>query len=118
VRIELSPSSLGPIVTDQDGHTLYAFTRDKNGSSSCAAQCIATWPALTSDKDVTTGPGVDKGLLSATTVTDGPSQVVYHDWPLYYYVGDQGPGDVDGQGVDGEWFVLDAAGKLVKAASG
>ena len=40
---------------------------------------------------------------------------MYNNWPLYYYVGDVGPGDVDGQGVDGVWFVVGADGKLIKA---
>jgi predicted lipoprotein with Yx(FWY)xxD motif len=114
VRVEVAQSSLGPILTDQNGRTLYAFTNDKNGTSSCTGQCIATWPALISKQPATAGAGTDKSLLSQTTRAEGTAQATYGAWPLYYYVGDVGPGDVDGQGVDGVWFVVGADGKLIK----
>jgi predicted lipoprotein with Yx(FWY)xxD motif len=114
VRVEIAQSSLGPILTDQNGRTLYAFTNDKGGTSSCTGQCIATWPALTSRQAVTVGTGADTALLSRTDRTEGTVQATYGAWPLYYYVGDVGPGDVDGQGVDGAWFVVGADGKLIK----
>lgn len=118
VKVEIAQSSLGPILTDQNGRTLYAFTKDKDGTSSCTGQCIATWPALTSRKPFIAGTGTDKALLSQTDRTEGTTQATYGAWPLYYYVGDVEPGDVDGQGVDGVWFVVGADGKLIKTASG
>jgi predicted lipoprotein with Yx(FWY)xxD motif len=112
--VKVSTSSLGSILTDQSGRTLYAFTNDKGGTSSCTAGCIATWPALASKKKVTAAAGVNPALLKETKRAEGTSQATYGDWPLYYYVGDMGPGDVDGQGVDGVWFVVGADGKLIK----
>jgi predicted lipoprotein with Yx(FWY)xxD motif len=116
-RVEITQSSLGPILTDQDGRTLYAFTQDKSGISACTGECIATWPALISRQAVAAGPGADKALLAQTTRAEGTAQATYGEWPLYYYVGDVGPGDVDGQGVDGVWFVVGADGKLIKTTS-
>ena len=112
--IEVEQSSLGPILADRDGRTLYAFVNDKGGTSTCTDQCIATWPALVSRQSIAAGTGVDSKLLSHTTRTEGTDQATYNEWPLYYYVGDVGPGDVDGQGVDGVWFVVGADGKLIK----
>jgi predicted lipoprotein with Yx(FWY)xxD motif len=100
------PVQPGSILTDQDGRTLYAFFNDKNGTSSCADQCVATWPALVSRQAVAADAGIDHKLLSQTTRAEGTVQATYGNWPLYYYVGDQGPGDIDGQGVDGVWFVI------------
>jgi predicted lipoprotein with Yx(FWY)xxD motif len=117
VSVKVGESSLGSILTDQNGRTLYAFTDDKSGTSSCTAGCIATWPALVSRQSITTGAGVDKTLLSQTTRAEGATQATYGNWPLYYYVGDMGPGDVDGQGVGGAWFVVGADGKLIKTGS-
>jgi predicted lipoprotein with Yx(FWY)xxD motif len=114
VRVEVAQSSLGPILTDQNGRTLYAFVNDKNGTSTCTGDCIATWPALASRQTPTAGTGADRALLSQTTRAEGTAQATYGNWPLYYYVGDVGPGDVDGQGVDGTWFVVGGDGKLVK----
>jgi predicted lipoprotein with Yx(FWY)xxD motif len=112
--IKISTSSLGDILTDQSGRTLYAFTNDKGGTSSCTGQCIATWPALASKNKVTAAAGANPALLKETKRAEGTSQATYGVWPLYYYAGDMGPGDVDGQGVDGVWFVVGADGKLIK----
>ncbi|MDN3354781.1 hypothetical protein [Actinomadura sp. DC4] len=112
--VKISKSSLGDILTDQSGRTLYAFTNDKGGTSSCSGQCIATWPALISKDKVTAAAGANPALLKATQRAEGTSQATYGVWPLYYYAGDMGPGDVDGEGVDGVWFAVGADGKLVK----
>jgi predicted lipoprotein with Yx(FWY)xxD motif len=112
--IKISNSSLGPLLTDEKGQTLYAFTNDKGGTSRCTAQCIATWPALVSRQPVTAGAGANQPLLSETKRAEGTVQATYGQWPLYYYAGDLAPGDVDGQGVDGVWFAVGTDGKLIK----
>lgn len=114
IGVKIGQSSLGPIVTDQTGRTLYAFVPDHAGASTCDAGCTASWPALTSDKTFTAGEGTDQKLLSETKRTEGTEQATYGSWPLYYYVGDQGPGDIGGQNVDGLWYVVGADGKLIK----
>jgi predicted lipoprotein with Yx(FWY)xxD motif len=111
VEVKIAQSDLGPILVDQSGRTLYAFTKDENKSSACDADCIAVWPALTAQSEVDVKAGADANLVSQI---EESSQAVYGKWPLYYYVGDQVPGDVNGQGVDDEWFAIAADGKLVK----
>src|SRR5579859_1490394 len=91
VTVKVSDSSLGPILTDQNGRTLYAFTHDKGATSTCTAGCIATWPALISRDPAGVGSGAQAALLSQTTRAEGTSQATYNNWPLYYYVGDQAP---------------------------
>jgi predicted lipoprotein with Yx(FWY)xxD motif len=114
VTIKISESRYGGILTDQGGRTLYGFLPDKNGASACRADCVATWPPLTSRSPVTAASGAASALLGKTVRTEGTVQATYGDWPLYYYAGDTQPGDVDGQGVNGIWFVIGANGKLVK----
>ncbi|MER6999870.1 hypothetical protein [Streptomyces sp. NPDC000410] len=116
--VKIADSPLGKILVDDSGRTLYGFTKDKPGASAsaCDADCIAVWPALTSAKDVTAGSGTDAALLKETKLGEGAEQATYGDWPLYYYVGDATPGDVNGQGLDGEWFVIATDGKLIKKA--
>ena len=114
VAVKVSDSSLGPILTDQDGRTLYAFTLDKGGSSTCTGTCIATWPALVSKSPVQADSGAQATLISQTKRSEGVTQATYNQWPLYYYVGDVAPGDVDGQGSGGVWFVVGSDGKLIK----
>jgi predicted lipoprotein with Yx(FWY)xxD motif len=117
VTVKVSDSSLGPILTDQNGRTLYAFTHDKGATSTCTAGCIATWPALISRGPAGVGSGAQASLLSQTTRAEGTTQATYNSWPLYYYVGDQAPGDVDGEGSGGVWFAVGSDGKLIKPSS-
>ena len=37
-------------------------------------------------------------------------------WPLYTFSGDAAPGDVNGQGSGGSWFVVGQDGKLIKGS--
>lgn len=114
VTVRTAETDLGTILVDDKGRTLYGFTKDKPGQATCDADCIAVWPALISATDVKAGPGTEAALLKETKLGAGAEQAVYGDWPLYYYVGDVTPGDVNGQGLDGEWFVIAADGKLIK----
>ncbi|HVQ89574.1 MAG TPA: hypothetical protein VMU51_00940 [Mycobacteriales bacterium] len=117
VMLKMSPSTHGDILTDQDGRVVYAFEPDKQqGTSNCAGACLATWPALTSRSKVTAGPGVSTNLLGSAARAEGATQATYNDWPLYFYAGDVAPGDTDGQGTNGIWWVLDKDGKLVRTS--
>jgi predicted lipoprotein with Yx(FWY)xxD motif len=114
--VKATRTGLGTILTDAHGRTLYAFTKDKDGASSCAGPCIATWPALISASAPEAGEGVTSALLGTTDRAEGTVQATYQEWPLYYYVGDIQAGDTTGQGLNGVWFVVNAAdGTLVKA---
>ncbi|WP_412075234.1 hypothetical protein ACLF6K_04390 [Streptomyces xanthophaeus] len=115
VSVQVADSALGPILVDGAGRTLYAFTKDQQGTGNCDAECVAVWPALLTP-EVSAGSGTEAKLLGRTQLTEGAVQAKYGDWPLYYYVGDAVAGDVTGQGLDGEWFAIGADGKLVKAA--
>lgn len=112
--VTTAESDLGSILVDSNGRTLYAFTKDKPGTATCDADCIAVWPAFTSAAELTATGAADPALLGETRLGEGADQAVYGDWPLYYYVGDVLPGDVNGQGLDGEWFAVAADGTLVK----
>ena len=106
--VTVADSSLGSVLVDGEGNTLYLFTPDGQGSSVCYDQCATAWPPLSAD--AVAGDGVDAGLLGSAPRTDGPDQATYNGWPLYYFVNDAAPGDVNGQGVNDVWYVLDAAG--------
>jgi predicted lipoprotein with Yx(FWY)xxD motif len=111
-------SSLGQTLVDAEGRTLYAFTKDKAGKSSCYGDCEATWPALTVQGSPSAGNGVAASLLATTDRKDGSAQVTYKGMPLYHFSGDQQPGDANGQGVGGVWFAVTPDGSLVGAGGG
>jgi predicted lipoprotein with Yx(FWY)xxD motif len=108
-------SSLGTILVDGKGMTLYLFTKDTQGSgkSTCEAGCLAAWPPLLGTP--TAGTGTDKALLGTLTRTDGTTQVTYNGWPLYYWAQDSAPGQTTGQGVQNVWWVVSPAGAAIGA---
>jgi predicted lipoprotein with Yx(FWY)xxD motif len=112
--VQVADTSLGEVLVDQAGMTLYLFTKDTPGQpSTCVDKCLAAWPALT-EASPKAGTGVDASKLSTIARTDGTAQVAYAGWPLYYYAEDVKPGDVTGQDVNKVWFVLDASGNAIK----
>ncbi len=112
--VELATGELGSYLVDGDGNTLYVFLDDGQGTSACYEACAATWPPFTGE--VTAGVGVEAALLGTEARTDGTDQVTYAGWPLYYYSGDQSPGDVNGHGRGSSWFVVDVAGNPIGQA--
>ncbi len=100
-----SDSSLGPILTDAQGRTLYMYTKDDLGISNCYDQCAVNWPPLTTNADPVT-PSSLQGMLGTTQRSDGAWQITYNGMPLYYWIRDQKAGDTTGQNVGGVWFVV------------
>jgi predicted lipoprotein with Yx(FWY)xxD motif len=104
----------GEFLVDQNGLSLYLYTPDARGDSTCYHGCAQTWPPfLTDTADVTAGDAVDASLIGTTKRTDGTTQVTYNKWPLYYYSGDQAAGDVSGQGLQSIWFLVTPGGDAV-----
>ena len=111
--VAVASSSLGQILVDTEGRTLYAFTKDKGDQSACSGECATNWPALTGP--ATAGTGAQAALLSTSTQANGTSQVTYDGRPLYHFAGDAKPGDTNGQGVGSVWYAVTADGEMVKA---
>lgn len=112
-------SSLGTIVVDGTGMTVYFFDKDtpNSGTSACEGACLASWPAVTLASGVPEAQGIT-GKLGTITRTDGARQVTLNGLPLYYYAGDTAAGDVTGQGVGGVWWVVSPAGAKITGARG
>lgn len=114
--VDLRASSLGQIVVDAQGRTLYLFEADKGGKSACDGPCATAWPPYLSNGAPQAGTGASGGLISTTVRGDSTTQVTYGGHPLYYFVGDKAPGDVTGQDIDqfgAKWYVLDKAGTKI-----
>ena len=112
--VAMADSSLGKILVDAKGMTLYMFEPDKQGPSTCTGGCAAAWPALAGP--VTAGTGVDASKLGTAKRPDnGTEQATYGGWPLYTYTKDTKPGDVTGQDNGGIWYVIGADGKPIES---
>ena len=112
LTLAMADSSLGSILVDGKGMTLYLFTKDTKNTSNCSGPCLVAWPALYGTP--TAGKGVDDSKLGSFSRTDGSTQATYNGWPLYYWKSDAKAGDVLGQKVNNVWFVLDRDGDAVK----
>jgi predicted lipoprotein with Yx(FWY)xxD motif len=111
--VAVKGSTLGAILVDGKGRTLYLFEKDQGTTSSCYGACAGGWPPYTTNGAPRAGAGVSASLLGTTTRTDGKTEVTYHGHPLYYFAGDRKPGDSNGEGLKAfgaEWYVLSAAG--------
>jgi predicted lipoprotein with Yx(FWY)xxD motif len=98
VALKAASSSLGQILVDAQGRTLYAFTNDVNAQTTCTGTCAEAWPPQIVDESWTVAPGLDSGIFSTSARGDGTLQLMAGKFPLYYFSGDAKPGDVNGQG--------------------
>lgn len=99
---------LGLILYDHSGQTLYTFSRDKGGASSCYGACAKTWPpALTEGKPKAEGEA-SPGKVGTTKRKDGTIQLTYAGHPLYTHASEEEP-ETNGNGVHsfgGEWYAI------------
>lgn len=118
VALGTADSSLGTVVVDGQGMTVYYYAKDTKGSgtSACEGECAAAWPAVHA---ASADPEVDgvTGEVGTITGVDGELQVTVDGRPVYTYAADTGPGDVTGQGVNGVWHVVAPDGTEIMDAA-
>ena len=108
--------SLGKILVDSQGRSLYLFQKDMGTTSECAGACAAAWPPLRAGGTPIVATGLTSSKVGTTARSDGKPQVTYNGHPLYLYSADKKPGDTNGEGLNafgGGWFALSAAGSMV-----
>jgi len=109
-------TSLGTILVDSKGDTLYLFGKDSGTRSACFGACATAWPPLRVTGKPTAGTGVNAEMLGTSPRSDGGAQATYNGHPLYLFAGDNKPGDTTGEGstaFGGTWLALSAAGNAV-----
>src|SRR5579864_4250309 len=99
-------TSLGMVLTNSQGFTLYYFTPEQGSKVVCAADtaCNTTWPPLTSSSGAPAAPSGVNGTFATATLPNGQAEVTFNGWPLHTYSGDSAAGQTNGQGVEGKWF--------------
>ena len=116
--VRLAQTSLGEILVDSSGHTLYMFTRDRHDQDSCAkvSGCLETWPALTTTRKPVAGAHVSASLLSTIKLRGRVRQVTYAGHPLYTYALDflgRSTFNIGSAEYGGDWLAVNAAGEAV-----
>jgi len=83
-------TSLGPVLVDAKGLTVYLLTADTPGQSSCSATCLQYWPLVpAAGTSVPTVKGVS-APLAEVKASNGAAMVSAGGWPLYTFVKDKG----------------------------
>jgi predicted lipoprotein with Yx(FWY)xxD motif len=98
------------VLTNARGFTLYWFAPDTATTSRCTGSCAAYWPPVFGTPRA--GPGVT-GRLGIISRPGGGVQATYDGHPLYSYIGDNGPGQANGNNLDlngGLWYEVRTAG--------
>jgi len=114
--VNVRTTSLGKILVNSKGHTLYMFKKDKGTKSACTGACAAAWPPLRTSGKPTAGSGAKASKIGTTKRSDGKPQVTYNRHPLYTFVKDTKAGQTNGEGLTafgGSWFGLSPAGSQV-----
>jgi predicted lipoprotein with Yx(FWY)xxD motif len=115
--VAVRSTSLGKILVDGNGRSLYLFEADTANKSNCSGACLSSWPALTSDTTPAT-TGALTGKFATIAAAGGKRQVTYNGHPLYLYAGDQKAGDTAGAGLNdfgAGWDVLSPSGSKIEA---
>ena len=104
--VKTGSSSLGMILVDSKGMTLYSLSAERNGKFICTpAACTAIWHPLTVSAGSTPAGASSLGTVKRP---DGTTQVTYKGAPLYTFAQDQEPGATKGQGFKdvGTWSAV------------
>lgn len=113
--VRVAESDLGEILVGPDGLTLYVFTPDTDGTSTCYDACADLWPPVPADVEISSA--LDESMFGATARDDGSEQLTVNGMPLYWYTPDQSPGDTMGQAFNDVWFVVDPTGSMMESAA-
>jgi predicted lipoprotein with Yx(FWY)xxD motif len=98
---KIADTAKGKTLVDADGMTLYTFDRDTTpGKSACSGKCATNWPPFTAAADAKT-----TGDWSVIVRADDSKQWAYKGKPLYTWMDDQKPGDIDGDGRNNVWHI-------------
>jgi predicted lipoprotein with Yx(FWY)xxD motif len=98
------------VLTNARGFTLYWFGPDTPTASKCTGSCAAYWPPVAGRPRA--GPGLT-GTLGTVSRGGRAVQATYDGHPLYTYIGDNGPGQANGNNLylnGGMWYEARASG--------
>lgn len=111
--LHVATTSLGRVLVDAQGRTVYLLTADGRNMSTCGSDCLSFWPAVV--------PGHSTlGVPVGTTRTPaGTATATVAGQPVYTFSQDHAAGDVNGEGITefgGTWYAVSATGHAVTGA--
>jgi predicted lipoprotein with Yx(FWY)xxD motif len=108
-RVSVRSTSLGKVIVDARGHTLYVFDQ-----GTCSGACAALWPPFLTSGTPVALPGVSKSLVGTKKRSDGTVQVTFAHRLLYFFARDTKAGQVNGVSIP-HWSAVSPTGAKVHA---
>lgn len=117
--LSTASTSLGTIVVDGSGMTVYFYDADHKGetTSVCTGGCASAWPPVTTTSSTPKVSGIT-GTVGTIAGPGGSRQLTIDGLPVYTYSGDSAAGQVGGQGSGGSWWVVNPNGSEDKTMPG
>jgi predicted lipoprotein with Yx(FWY)xxD motif len=106
--LKTESTSLGMVLANAQGMTVYWFAADHGTTSACSGACASAWPPVIGMPKAAAGVTLT-GTLGTITRSDGSKQATYNGHPLYTFKADSGPGQVNGNKVTGfgaKWYAI------------
>jgi predicted lipoprotein with Yx(FWY)xxD motif len=99
--MKVTATSMGKVLSDANGMTLYTYDKDAMGKSNCNGECAEYWPPAKATAD-------DKPVGDMTIIKrdDGSMQWADGGKPLYTFQKDKKPGDVTGDKMKDVWHAV------------
>ena len=116
-KVLVRSTTVGDVLVDARGRTLYLRTIDGSRKSTCYGSCAAAWPPFVTSGTPRAGSGAKQALLGMAKRKDGTMQVTYAGHPLYFFGQDTKAGQISGQATAGTWWVIGASGKKITKTS-
>jgi predicted lipoprotein with Yx(FWY)xxD motif len=113
-----SNASLGTVLVNSRGLTLYALSGERAGNLICTTTgCVKVWHPLTVPASAKPGGGVAQ--LGTIKRPNGTEQVTYRGMPLYTFAQDTAPGQANGEGIKdvGTWNAIVTGAKASSSSS-
>jgi predicted lipoprotein with Yx(FWY)xxD motif len=117
--LKTAKTSLGTLITNSKGFTVYTFAKDTSTTSACSGACAQAWPPVTGTPQAASGITLS-GKLGTITRSDGTPQATYNGHPLYLFSGDSAAGQTSGNGSNAFgalWSVVTIGGGAAPSAS-
>ena len=112
--LQTAKTSLGTVLTNEKGRTLYWFSLDPPAKSKCSGACASAWPPVAGPVSAASGVSLS-GKLATITRSGGSTQETYNGHPLYTFSADSGPGKTSGNGSSGfggTWHAVTTSGAV------
>jgi predicted lipoprotein with Yx(FWY)xxD motif len=113
--LSVSQTSLGKVLVDGQGMTLYMLSADSHDHSTCTSQCLQFWPPVAPG-----GAGQLSVAMGHTATPDGTAIATVAGHPVYTFSQDHRSGDVNGEGLNefgGIWYAVSPSGQAVTSSS-